>query len=188
MFTLIISCLTMSNVPWSDIPGSCAVLFFKTPDFTYITRHIHNWVLFLHWPSRFILSGAISSCTPLFPIAYWTSSNLSSSSFSVTSFCLFIQFMEFSRLVYWSGLPFSPPVGRVFSKPSTMTCLSWVALHSMAHSFIELCKPFAMAKQWSMKGSYCTYTRQNWRNTNFWRLLICLTLIVVMVSQLCAYC
>ena len=29
----------------------------------------------------------------------------------------------------------------MFCQNSTMTCLSWVALHSMAHSFIELHKP-----------------------------------------------
>ena len=28
----------------------------------------------------------------------------------------------------------------ILSELSTMTCLSWVALHSMAHSFIELDK------------------------------------------------
>ena len=38
-------------------------------------------------------------------------------------------------------LPFPPPVDHVLSELSTMTCLSWVALHGMAHSFNELCKP-----------------------------------------------
>ena len=27
-----------------------------------------------------------------------------------------------------------------------MTCLSWVAVHDMAHSFIELCKPLYQDK------------------------------------------
>ena len=53
---------------------------------------------------------------------------------------LFILFMGFSRQEYCSGLPFSFPVDHVLSELSTMTCLSWVALHSMAHSFIELDK------------------------------------------------
>ena len=34
-------------------------------------------------------------------------------------------------------MPFASPVDHVLSELSTMTCLSWVALHSMAHSFIE---------------------------------------------------
>ena len=59
----------------------------------------------------------------------------------VSSFCLFIQFMEFSRQEYCSGLPFPPPVDHVLSEPFTMTHPSWVALHGMAHSFIELHKP-----------------------------------------------
>ena len=32
-----------------NIPGSYAVLFFIASDFTSITMHIHNWVLFLLW-------------------------------------------------------------------------------------------------------------------------------------------
>ena len=72
------------------------------------------------------------------PVAYWEPTDLGSSSFSVLSFCLFILFMGFSRQEYWSGLPFPSPVDLVLSDLSTMTCSSWVALHSMAHSFIEL--------------------------------------------------
>ena len=34
----------------------------------------------------------------------------------------------------------------ILSEFSTMTCLSWVALHGMAHSFIELCKPLCHDK------------------------------------------
>ena len=48
--------------------------------------------------------------------------------------------MGFSRQEYGSGLLFSSPVDRTLSELSTMTCLSWVALHGMAHSFIELDK------------------------------------------------
>ena len=42
---------------------------------------------------------------------------------------------------YWSGLLFPPSLDHVLSELFTMTCLSWVALHGIAHSFIELCKP-----------------------------------------------
>ena len=62
------------------------------------------------------------------------------SSLSVISFCLFIWFMGFSRKECLSGLPFSSPVDHVLSELSTMTCPSWVALHGMARSFIELDK------------------------------------------------
>jgi len=42
-----------------NIPGSYALLFFTTLDFTSITCHNHNWALFSFWLSVFILSGAI---------------------------------------------------------------------------------------------------------------------------------
>ena len=38
------------------------------------------------------------------------------------------------------GFPFPSPVDHILSELSTMTHLSWVALHGMAHSFIELDK------------------------------------------------
>ena len=74
MFILAISCLTTSNLLWfmnldhfqftlireSNIPGSYTLLFFTGSDFTFTTRHIHNWALFPPWSSLFILSGAIS--------------------------------------------------------------------------------------------------------------------------------
>ena len=88
--------------------------------------------LFLHWS----------------PVAYWTPTDLQSSSFSVLSFCLFILFMGFSRQEYWSGLPFPSPVDHVSSELSTMSCLSWVVLHSIAHSFIELDKAVVHVSDW----------------------------------------
>ena len=38
----------------------------------------------------------------------------------------------------WFAIPF--PVDHVLSEISTMTHLSWVALHSMAHGLVELDK------------------------------------------------
>ena len=80
--------------------------------------------LFLHWS----------------PVAYWSPADQGSSSCSVLSFCLFILFMGFSRHEYWSCLPFSSPVDHVLSEFSTTAHPPWVALHSMAHSFIEFDK------------------------------------------------
>ena len=120
-----------------NIPASYAISFFTALDFTSITSHIHNWVLFLLWLHLFILSRVIP---PLFSSSIWAPTALGCSSFNVLSFCLFILFMGFSRQEYWSGLPLPSPVDHVLSKLSTMTHLSWVALHGMAHSFIELDK------------------------------------------------
>ena len=43
-----------------------------------------------------------------------------------------------ARILKWFAFP--SPVDRMVSELSTMTRLSWVALHSMACSFIELDK------------------------------------------------
>ena len=43
-----------------NISDSYAVLLFTALDFTSITIHIHNWVVFLLWLDPFIPSGVIS--------------------------------------------------------------------------------------------------------------------------------
>jgi len=60
--------------------------------------------------------------------------------------------MRFSWQVYWGGLPFPPPVDHVLSELSTMSHPSWVALPSMAHSFIELHEPLHHDKAVIVKG------------------------------------
>ena len=139
MLALATSCLTTSNSPWFiDLHSRflCSIVLTAS-DFTSITSHIHNWTLFVLWVHLFILSGIVS---PLFPSSilgtYWPGEL----SFHVLSFCLFILFMGFSRQENWSGLPFPSPVDHLLSELSTMSCPSWVALHSMAHSFTELDK------------------------------------------------
>ena len=139
-FTLATSYLTTCNLPWFmdltfQIPMQYCSLQHWTSLPSPVTSTTGCWFcfgsvysifleLFLHW------------C----PVAYWTSTDLGSSSFSILSFCLFILFMGFSRQEYWSGLPFPSPVDHVLSELSTMTRPSWVALHGMAHGFIELDK------------------------------------------------
>ena len=43
-----------------NIPGSYAILLFTALDFTSITPHVHNWVLFLLSLCLFILFEVIS--------------------------------------------------------------------------------------------------------------------------------
>ena len=115
-----------------SIPGSYARLFFTTSDFTSITSHIHNWALFSLWLHLFILSGVTS------PVAYWAPTNLGSSSFSVLYFAF--SYCSWGSQGKNTGLSCPSPVDHILSKHSTMTHPSWVALHGMAHSFIELDK------------------------------------------------
>ena len=90
------------------------------------------------------------------PSAHWTPSELGCSCSCVISFCFFILFMLmlFSQQEYWNGLPFPPPMDHVLPELFTMTCPSWVALHSMAYSFIELHKRLhhdkAVMQEWAL--------------------------------------
>ena len=138
MFTLVISCLTTSNLPWFrdltfQVPMQHCSLQNRTllpSPVTYTTGccfcfgSISSFFLelFLHW----------------YPVAHWAPTDLGSSSSSVLSFCLFILFMGFPRQEHWSGFPFPSPIDHILSDLFTMTRPSWVAPHGMAHSFIEV--------------------------------------------------
>ena len=140
MFILAIFCLTTSNLPeFLDLTFQVPMQYWFLQHWTLLLSPVTSITvccfcfisissffldLFLHWS----------------PVAYWAPTNLGSSSFRVLSFCLFILFMGFSRQESWSGLPFPSPVDHVLSDFSTMTHLSWVALHGMAHGFVELNK------------------------------------------------
>ena len=118
-----------------NIPGSYAILLFTASDLASIISHIHNWVLFLLWLCLFILSGVIS---PLFSSSilgtYWPGEFI----FQCPVFLPFhtIHGVLKARMLKWFASP--SPVDHVLSGLSTVTRPSWVALHSMAHSFIEL--------------------------------------------------
>ena len=56
--------------------------------------------------------------------------------------------MAFSRQEYRNHLLFPSPVDNVLLELSTMTRPSWVALHGMAHSFIELDKAVVHVISW----------------------------------------
>ena len=120
-----------------NIPGSYSILLFTVSDFTSVTNYIHNWVLFLLWLHVFILSGVIS---PLISRSILGTYRPGEFNFQDLIFLPFHTVHGFSRQEYWSGLPFPSPVDHVLSDLSTMTQLSWVALHSMVHSFTELDK------------------------------------------------
>ena len=138
MFTLAISCLTTSNLPWFmdltfQVPMQYCCLQHRTLLLSPATSTTGCCFCFGSISSFFLEVFLYSS-----PVAYWAPIDLGSSSFSVLSFCFFILFMGFLRQEYWSGLPFPSPVDHVFSELSTITCLCWVALHGMLHCFIVL--------------------------------------------------
>ena len=135
IFTLAISCLTTSNIPW------IMKLTFQVPT-QYSFQHqtlrpspvtsttgrcfcfgsISSFflVLFLHWS----------------PVAYWAPTDLGSSSFSVLSFCF--SYCSWgsqgkkSEVVWYSLLQWTTFCQ---NSPPWPVCLGWPY---MAHSFIEL--------------------------------------------------
>ena len=139
IFTLAISCLTTSNLPW-----------FMDPTFQVPMQYcsLQHWTLLLSSVTSttgycFCFGSIPSFFLELFLhwslVAYWAPIDLGSSSFSILSFCLSILFMGISRQEYWSGLLFSSPVDHILSDLSTMTRPSWVAPQAWL-SFIELDK------------------------------------------------
>ena len=138
MFTLAISCLSTSNLPWFmdqilQVPRQYCSLqhqtLFSPPDTSTTGCYFHFGSISSFFLELFLLPS---------PVAYWAPTNLGSSSFSVIYFWLLILFMGFSRQEYWSGLPFPSPVDHILSELPTMAHLFCMAIHSMAHSFIEL--------------------------------------------------
>ena len=139
-FTLAISCLTTSNLPWfMDLTFQIPMQYYSLQHQTLLPSPVSSTA-----GCCFYFDSVSSVFLELFlywsPVAYWAPADLGSSSSSVLSFCLFILFMGFSRQEYWSGLPFPSPMDHILSELSTMTRLSWVDLHGMAHSFNELDK------------------------------------------------
>ena len=112
-FTLAISCLTTSNLPWFmdltfQVPMQYCSLQHQTLLLSPVTSTAGYCFCFGSIPSFFLELFLHWS-----PVAYWPPTNLGSSYFSILSFCLFILFMGFSRQEYWSGLPFPSPVDNI---------------------------------------------------------------------------
>ena len=126
-FTLAISCLTTSNLPWfMDLTFEVSIKYCSLRHQTLLPSPVTSTTggcFCFGSVSSFFLELFLYCCL----VAYWEPTNLRSSSFTVLSFCLFILFMGFSRQEYWSGLPFPSPVDYVLSELSTMTHPSWVA-------------------------------------------------------------
>ena len=140
VFTLAISCLTISNLPWfMDLTFQVTMQYCSWHHRTLLPSPVTSTTV-----CCFCFGSICSFFLQLFfhwsPVAFWAPTDLGSSSFSVLSFCILILFMGFSRQEYWSGLPFPSPVDHISSELSTKTHLCWVALHSMAHIFIRLDK------------------------------------------------
>ena len=139
MFTLAISCMTTSDLPWF------MDLTFHIP-LQYCSLQHQTWL-----PSPITSAMGVVFSLALSLHSFWIISPLISSSILGTyqprqfifQCPIFLPFHAVhgvlkARILKWFAFP--SPVDHIFSELSTMTCPSWVALRSMAHSFIELDK------------------------------------------------
>ena len=153
IFTLAISCLTTSNLPWF------MDLTFQVP-MQYCS--LQHWILLLSPVTSttgycFCFGAIPSFFLELFlhssPVAYWAPTDLGSSSFSILSFCLFTLFMGFSRQEHWSGLPFpSPMVIFCETSPPWPDCPGWP--HTAWLSVTELDKAVVLWPDWLVSCGY----------------------------------
>ena len=110
MFTLAISYLTTSNLP-RFVNLTSQVLCNIVPIASdYFYHQTHLYLFHFGSASSFLLEQFLWSS----PVAYWASTDLGSSSFSVIYFCLFILFVGFSRQESWGGLLFPSPLDHVW--------------------------------------------------------------------------
>ena len=135
MFTLVISCLTASNLPWFmdltfQVPMQYCSLQHWTLLISPVTSTTGYCFCFDSIPSFFLELFLYWS-----PLAYWAPTDLGSSSFSILSICLFLLFMGQE---FWSDFPLPCPVDHILSDLSTMTRPSWVAPHDDWENAIAL--------------------------------------------------
>ena len=161
VFTLAISCLTTSHLPWfMDLIFQVPMPYCSLQHWTWLSpletstsEHLFHFGLAEMGQSPFILSGAVSSCPLLFP-------GRTLDTFWPGGLIFQCHIFLFSHTVHgafahecWSGLPL--PVDHIFSEIFTMTHPSWLGLHSMTHSFIYFHKPFCHDKAVIHEGCVC---------------------------------
>ena len=137
-FTLAISCLTTSNLPWSmdltfQVPRQYCSLQHQTL-FSPPEKSTNGHYFCFGSASSFLLELLSLSGNLLGP--YWPGEFI----FQCHIFLTFHTVRWVLKVRMLTGLPFLSLLDNVFSELSSTTHPSWVALHGMAHSFIELDK------------------------------------------------
>ena len=138
-FTLAISCLTTSNLPWlRDLTFQVPMQYCSLQRWFYFHHQSHpHWVLFLLCFCLFIISGVSSPPISSSTLGtYWPGEFL----FQCPIILPFhtIHGVLKARILKWCAIPFSSAPH--FVRTLHLTHPSWVGLHGMAHSFIELDK------------------------------------------------
>ena len=142
MFTLAVSYLTTSNLPWfMDLIFQVTMQYFSLQHWTLLSSPITSTT-----GCCFCFVSLFSFFLELFlhcsPVAYWATGEFI---FQCPIFLPFHTVHGVLKQEYQSGLPFPSPVDHVLSEFSTMIHPSWMALYDMAHSFVELAKAVVQA-------------------------------------------
>ena len=142
VFNLAISFLTRSNLPWfTDLTFTVPMQYCSLQHWTLLPSTVTstNWALFLLWLHLFILSGVISPLVSSSILGTYRPGEF------ISQCPIFLAFPTVhgvlkARILKWFAIPFSsgPHFVRILHHD-----LSWVVLHGMAHSFIELDKAVA---------------------------------------------
>ena len=138
MFTLAISCLTTSNLPWfMDLTFQVPIQYCSLQHWALLPLPVTStYGCCFHF-------GSISSFfLELFLywslVVYWAPTDLGSSFFSVLSFCIFMLFMGFSKQEYWSGLPFPLQWPMFFqNSPPWPICFAWPYRHGSSFHWVR---------------------------------------------------
>ena len=138
MFTLAVSCLTTSNLPWFrdltfQVPMQYCSLQHWTLCLSPVTSTTGCCFCFDSIPSFFLEMFLHWS-----PVAYWAPTDQGSSSFSVLSFCLFTVHGVLKAIILkWFAIPFSSGPRSVlqWTSPPWPVCLGWP--HTAWLSFTE---------------------------------------------------
>ena len=108
MFTLVISCLASSNLPWfTDLIFQIPMQYCSLQHWTLLPSPVTSTTV-----CCFCFASVSSFFLQLFlhssPIAYWAPANLGSSSFSALSFLPFhtVHGVLKERMLKWFGIPF----------------------------------------------------------------------------------
>ena len=137
MFTLAISCLTTSSLPWfMDLTFQFPMQYCSLQHQTWLPSPVTSTT----W--RCFCFGSISSFflelfLHLSPVAHWVPTELGG------GVHLSVSYLFAFSCCSWGSQGKNTEVvclSLLLSELNTMTCLSWVVLHGMAHSFIKLDK------------------------------------------------
>ena len=132
-----------------NIPGSYAILLFTASDLASITNphpqlsvvfplapSLHSFWTYFSTDLEYHIGHLLTWGVPLSVSYHFAFSYCSWGSQGKNTEVVCHSLLQWATFCQWSTIL----VDHIFSEPSTITCPSWVALHGMAHSFIELDK------------------------------------------------